>query len=236
MNAIPLKELILKISNLDNLNLEQIHERLEVDGISKLDLSFPDSFYEKIKKFIDEFPTELAEINYGSTEKRIYQAEFKCDELIEYKDECDKIYRLLFPAQDNNSSLLCIKNEPADRVYDGGRWHFDSFRKQYKIFTFLEDVDEDAGPLEIINQTHTNFFKLKEFIIGNLFRLSDFTSTHRLYQSFDDSYVNKLIQNGYMKSPLTCKKGASYIINVSCIHRAGPCYKNNRYAITNYYL
>ena len=118
-----------------------------------------------------------------------------------------------------------------------GRWHLDSFNKQIKVFTFLNDVDDRNGPFEMLPKTHKKIFKISHIFSAKLLQLRDIInrSGDRSYQKIDEKIVEKLNKKGYALKSFTVPAGTIAIVDTSCMHRARPNLKGTRYALTSYY-
>jgi hypothetical protein len=120
-----------------------------------------------------------------------------------------------------------------------GRWHIDSWRPQHKVFLFLNDTTEDSGPFEFILNTNRRGFRLRKALTpGYFFNFRELfrSGVSRPYQSIDDRKIEALIEEGYRAHPIIVKAGTVMIANPSyLIHRARPCTRGKRYALTAYY-
>lgn len=181
---------------------------------------------------------ETAERNYGGTELRIWDSQKRYDLLAEFCGQCDLFISCLLNADTEAYTLLAIRNRPIDSsdiTVQIGRWHIDSFRRQYKIFLFLSDVRESTGPFEFISGTHSPAFKARMAMRGIYFGPKDLFSGDRRYSSLDDAWVNRIATDGYSPVPVLCSAGTVMVVDTSAIHRARPCFEGARYALTAYY-
>jgi ectoine hydroxylase-related dioxygenase (phytanoyl-CoA dioxygenase family) len=106
----------------------------------------------------------------------------------------------------------------------GGGWHKDSFTIQYKTILYLNDVNINNGPFELImnSQRNTNLFKnINNF---NLFQTR-----------FSNKEINNFFSEKNKIKSLGGSAGTLIIVDSSMIHRGRPLYKGCRYALTNYY-
>lgn len=108
----------------------------------------------------------------------------------------------------------------------GGGWHKDSFTTQYKTILYLNDVEIENGPFELVVSSQKNdiWFKICRSFNLNLFQTR---------------FKNKQINHDFVKKnkikTLNGKAGTLIIVDSSVIHRGRPLNKGHRYAITNYY-
>lgn len=190
-----------------------------------------------IKAFIDQFPAEKAEINYGGTEKRIWGSH-KMDLVVQaFGELSEHVMGSVFNARPKVKTVLSYSNHPIppeDRLMTG-RWHLDSLRHQYKLFCFLTRTDEQTGPLEVVPGTHRTSFKLLPLVTGQYISFSDLRNEKRRYQKLDESWVKTQCRKAGGSVPFLCEAGTLILVDTSAIHRARPCLEGHRYALCAYY-
>ena len=109
----------------------------------------------------------------------------------------------------------------------GGGWHRDTrFRTYFKAFIYLNDVDHSNGPLEIIEGSH----KIKEIL-----KLYKNQITKKEKFRFDNFEIQKILNDGFIKTKLLGKKGTLILANTKAIHRGSPLTAGNRFAFTIYF-
>ena len=198
-------------------------------------------YCQEVIKNIDLLSIEKnIEINYRGSEHRVWHAEKKSKPIKLFKNFSDDLMTRLFNKVNESVNVLAIRNKriPNYSKEDNDcRWHMDSLFNQYKVFLFLSDVDEHSGPLQIIKGTHRLTFKIKKIMSGQIIALKDIFSKDgsRSYGSIKDDWINRLIGKENSIKNLNVEKGTIVIVNTSMIHRAKPCIKNIRYALTSYY-
>lgn len=189
--------------------------------------------------FIDHYrPEGTLEQNYGGTEVRIWSAEKLDASLGEFTAASDAFVSDVEGQPIAVEKLLAIRNLAVDASNPAlmkGRWHLDSFRRQLKVFVFLTDTTEESGPFEFIPSTHRGGFKLKALSGGQYIKFQDLFGPTRKYQSLNDDWVDDLDRAGFPSKPVLCRAGTVMIIDTSAVHRARPCTKGSRYALTAYY-
>lgn len=109
----------------------------------------------------------------------------------------------------------------------GGGWHKDSHSNQFKSILYLNDVDNENGPFEIVKNSNQNLINLKLFINSK----KKFPDTRYSNDDIDNIINNN--RNHTIK--ITGKAGNLLLINTSLIHRGSPLKRGCRYAITNYF-
>ena len=201
------------------------------------------NFCEKIKNDIDQITSGPGvEINYGSSETRIWSAQKRFSGVKRFFDDSNQFISSVFKQDLVAGTILAIKNNPLpeeDKKNKLGRWHADSWRPQEKIFLFLSDTTENSGPLEFIPNTHKFFFRFQKALEPGFF-FNHFSmlkkGSIRPYSSIPDSKIEPLFDKGYRSKPVLVKAGTVLLIDTAkLIHRARPCSKDGRYALTAYY-
>jgi hypothetical protein len=190
-----------------------------------------------IKSFIDQYPMKDAEINYGGTEKRIWDSHSKDPVIKAFGDLSDQVMGTVFHAHSKVKTVLSYSNYPVpqeDRQITG-RWHLDSLRHQYKLFCFLTRTEERTGPLEVVPGTHRTVFKLWPLASGSYISRSDLGTGKRRYQKLDEQWVGAQCRKAGGSVPFLCEAGTLILVDTSAIHRARPCLEGHRYALCAYY-
>lgn len=211
--------------------------RLATEGFVILPTPIAEASRHEMIDFIDSVPANKCEINYGGTEKRIWDAHTKSPLIEAFREFSNDLLERLYMRRPDAHTVLAYSNKPIpdDRELASGRWHLDSLRKQVKVFAFLTKTTEKSGPLEILRGTHRSMFKVAEIARGTLLNASLFTTGKRLYQKLPDDQIDRIIASGKNAVPILCEAGAIVIVNTSAIHRARPCFEQGRYALTSYY-
>jgi len=120
-----------------------------------------------------------------------------------------------------------IESTDKDVKYgSGGPWHRDSYFRQFKSLIYLNDVDENNGPFQLIHQSHET--KDNDRKIAEL---------EHMQSSFLQEKVDKIIENDPDRlKTLTGKAGTLVLVDTSIIHRGIPVKNGIRYALTNYFF
>ena len=109
----------------------------------------------------------------------------------------------------------------AGNTGSGGGWHRDSpFTPQFKAITYLSQVDEDNGPFEYINGSHTSFHKLTSKFNPSRMRFSD-----------DDVKDQQGAKRTFVGG-----EGSIIAADTKGLHRGAPIKKGRRYACTVYFF
>ena len=110
----------------------------------------------------------------------------------------------------------------------GGGWHRDSYFRQFKSLLYLNDVNEDNGPFQIIQNSHNRKQKSKDIKSANL---------GSLQVGFEEETVNRILKDEPDRlRTLTGKAGTVIMVDSSAVHRGQPVKKGVRYALTNYFF
>lgn len=110
----------------------------------------------------------------------------------------------------------------------GGGWHRDSAGfKQTKAIVYLTDVNEEHGPFQYLEGSHTS-----------LAVLSDHAKHDRQYNQnrFDENEIEEVLRKGlHPMATLTAKAGTVIVTDTRGLHRGKPIEQGERYALTNYW-
>ena len=93
-------------------------------------------------------------------------------DLGKYSKLSDKISKILTNLSDSIEDSG-FKKDTNENELSSGRWHLDSFNNQIKVFTFLNDVNEENGPFEMIPKTHKKMFKISNVFSAKLLKIQD---------------------------------------------------------------
>lgn len=192
---------------------------------------------EHIKGFIDKYPATYAEINYGGTEKRIWNSQHMDPVILAFGALSDQLIGTVFNAHVQVKTVLSYSNYPIpdDDQLIAGRWHLDSLRTQYKLFCFLTRTEEQTGPLEVVPGSHRAAFKFWSLTSGQYLSFANLGTDKRRYQQLDDRWVEAQCRMAGGAMPFLCEAGTMILVDTSAIHRARPCLKGHRYALCAYY-
>ena len=109
----------------------------------------------------------------------------------------------------------------------GEGWHKDSSFRQFKAFVYLNDVNADNGPFQLIHASHALSDYLHDMRIGGLsFR----------HLRISDDQVNRIVGDTNRLKTLTGARGTLLLVDTAAIHRGCPPIRGTRYALTNYYV
>ena len=107
----------------------------------------------------------------------------------------------------------------------GAGWHKDAYRKQFKSMIYLNKVNNNNGPFQLIKNSNSFFHMLK---VATILKKS-YPNTR-----FDDGEIKKIYKNQDIKT-LTAESGSLILFDPCLTHRGAPLLESKRYAITNYY-
>ena len=219
--------------------MHSLSSSIRKSGVVNLSKTISDENCSVIREFIDNYDSQEAEINYGGTEKRIWNAEKLCPEISEFANFSNEIVSEASGKKMQCYSILAYQNAPCDiNKFGLGRWHCDSFRSQLKDFNFLKPVEPENGPLEILLKTHSSIFKALGLVSGTYISPRDLFSNNmkRKYQRVDEQYINLITKLGIKSRKMTTKdSGESFLVDSSALHRASPLLSGERYALCAYF-
>lgn len=233
-----------RLSNMGQLILksDEIRDKLCCDGVYIAEGIYSGAFCKKVIEFIEQYPAEKdnTELNYGGTELRIWQAHQLNEFVHQFYRDSNQLISTILGQQTMAKDILAMVNapiEPEQTRLMNGRWHIDSFSKQFKVFVFLKDVSSVAGPFEYIPYTHKLSFKWQQALLGHYFAIKNFTSKQieRKYRRLSEGWIKRLNEKGYTSKKVMVSAGTVMIVDTSAIHRASPCLGDNRYVLTAYY-
>jgi hypothetical protein len=222
---------------IDDVDRESVRKNLKNQGFAFLSNRIRAADCAVLRGLIDIAPEAECEINYGGSEKRIWDAHRRIPQIDGFRAFSDNLLGGIFGQIPEAQTVLAYSNRPIphDPELLRGRWHLDSLRRQIKVFAFLTSTTENSGPLELIEGSHKPGFKAIELLRGNLVDLSILSDGKRAYQKLPDHRIDKLLAGGRRAVPMLCDEGSVVIVNTSAIHRARPCFEAGRYALTSYY-
>ena len=108
----------------------------------------------------------------------------------------------------------------------GGGWHKDSpIRTQFKAFVYLNDVNANNGPLEIIKGSHSLSFSIKK----------SFPNFFDKKYRFSNEEIESDREVMQKKEMLCGKAGTLILANTKALHRGKPIIEGYRKALTVYF-
>lgn len=230
-------DIFQKIYN--GINTERARSELANSGWTLLDTQLEGSILDQICAEIDLLAqADGTEVNYGGSEHRVWSAHEKSELIDQFRFFSDKSLSEVVGSMKVSHNILAIRNRTltsADVGLREGRWHLDSFNQQLKMFVFLTEVTLESGPLEMIPGTHALSFKMREALKGHLITPKDLVVGTRQYSRLKDTLITKILSKGYETKVFTVPAGTIALVDTSCVHRARPCVKGERYALTSYY-
>jgi hypothetical protein len=177
--------------------------------------------------------------------QRIYGAEKYSAIVEDYKAKCTRILSAIFDESLTPKWILAMRDKQIDFKTKGekekfvkGRWHYDSWNDQYKIFLFLRDIGPNNGPFEFIPGTN-GWFKTRLALTKPWWLFNPFThffTEKRPYQSISDDKIQQVIDSGLPTMPVIAEQGTMLIVNPSALlHRASPLWEGRRYLAVAYF-
>ena len=235
-----ISEIIHKINYLpkkdENFLINKIINQIKVKGYYKipsfLDEKECDLLIEKYIAFAKNNPEKVS-VESNGCDNRIYGIDrfdksFYIDKVNEIGDAV--FNKFSFKNSSDHFTLFGNIISGEKNLGSGSGWHRDSpFRHQFKTIIYLSDVEEENGPFEYIEKSHTysNVLKTGKHLKK---KLNDFR--------FSNDEINKAINaSSQLKSiKFTAPKGTLLFVDVRGLHRGAPLQKGERFAITRYYM
>lgn len=180
------------------------------------------------------------ETHYAGSEHRVWKAHEKSDIIREFFEFSNGVISRVDDQEQVAYDILAIRNRTLSSSaaeLTQGRWHLDSMRRQLKIFVFLTDVTPESGCFEMIPRSQRMSFKLEHALKGELITLQDIMRNDgsRAYSHLKEQLIERIVARGYESKPFTVPRGTIALVDTSSVHRARPCTKGQRYALTSYY-
>ncbi|MBW3595860.1 MAG: phytanoyl-CoA dioxygenase family protein [Planctomycetes bacterium] len=114
-----------------------------------------------------------------------------------------------------------------DGLGSGGGWHRDGFFPEIKAILYLNDVDGETGPFQILEGSHARGQVLRDMRTADL----------RFLQNRIDLQADALVEHDPSRhKSLSGGAGTLLLFDTSAIHRGAPLRRGVRYALTNYIL
>ena len=218
-----------------NLEINQYAAQLKKHGFVVINNYLSKQKCDKIKEIIDNFIKYNPKLIWNDkhkSDRRIYGAENISKEvkaLVEGYINFTKLIGRNYIQQDIDLYMMMANKTEykANNEGSGDGWHKDSYSKQFKSIIYLNDVDENNGPFQIINKSNSNLFMLNLFLtLKNKYPSTRFTS---------DEILNVLKVKKEKLIDIKGLAGSLILVDTSLIHRGKPLVKNTRYALTNYF-
>lgn len=231
--ALEYKELKLnkQVVSLNTEELELLNE-LQKNGVVAIPNFFTD---EECQEMIDVFET--------IDDK--YAQKIKNDRRIFGIEKLSKIHKKLYHDNEMFKRIgeayvgdeLVLQTTMAAKIVSdndvefgsGGCWHRDSFSRQFKAVTYLDDVTIDNGPFMYIKGSHTmrNIKKIINELEGH---------TPGDYR-YSNEEINKI--QGILNETITyftAPKGTLVLADIRGLHTGMPIKSGHRYTLFNYYI
>ena len=216
--------------NLDQLTLKHLHN-LHTQGYSTIPNYINRDQCALYRNEIDTLISQHTELLHRNIDdQRIYGVENISEQLKSFsKDPFLQEVATAYNQIISKTAFTLAARLPFSpgNIGSGGGWHRDSCIKQIKAILYLSDVDEENGPFQLIEKSHT----LKN-------KLLDGKITHQPYMGyrFTQEQVEKILSKEPKRAiTFAASAGTLILVDTSCIHRGKPILKGCRHALFNYY-
>ncbi len=225
----------------DRLKTPELRKEFREKEICVFENVVDHNFVDQIRGIIDKSIEETTdhEVGFSGSMTRIWHAD-QLDPLISEIKKAGVSLTEYFSRKNNSCFTVLAQRDlastPPSRDIDN-RWHFDSFRRQIKLFLFLTDVTSSNGPFSFI-QTSSKWARFQILYDLGFFSIETLSSPTRCYQSIPDKYVNSLLskKSGFSLREVQVPKGSLMLVNTSrYMHRAKPIENGYRYLLSLYF-
>jgi hypothetical protein len=114
-------------------------------------------------------------------------------------------------------------------IGSGGDWHRDSgYLNQFKLIIFLNGTDENNGPFEIVEKSHS---------ISSILKVCKYFGLNKSVTRFKNSEIQSLLkssENDFKIKSFHLNPGDAIFVNTRAIHRGKPAKRGGRLALTSY--
>lgn len=217
-----------------NLGIQKLFKEVEEKGFFVIE-NFWDE--KKCNNCIRDFKNLIKKKNkhlqHYPTDIRLFGAEHLSENISNFAN--DLFLELIANVYMNETTVNVFtlinrvkKEKSSDNYGSGGSWHKDSSFRQLKAFLYLCDVNQNNGPLQLIEGSH----KINNYLNHICLSKIQFRSLR-----INEGQVSKIIKKNKEKlKTFVGKKGTLIIADTACIHRGKPPQNGKRYVLTNYYL
>lgn len=226
-------ELLLDRKHAINVDVdEEINSNIEKNGYHIIENYLDEAQCDEIQQDIDQLIHDYQDQIWVDEEKsdhRIFGAELASKSISKFHsdDHLKSVGEGYIGTSLVNHMTLAARLEAMEKnLGSGGGWHRDSsYEQQFKAIVYLTDVDENNGPFEYIEGSHTtrNVVQTINYGINN--------------NRYSPEEVDELIEKkGWKKKTFIGGSGMLILTDTRGLHRGKPIQKGKRYALTNYYI
>ena len=214
-----------------NFKEKKLLHNLKVHGYVVIENFVSDEICDYIIKKIDyifeNYPTKFWKDNENS-DNRIFGAQIADKKIMNYYNDSfiKKIGEAYLDSKMKN--VMTMANRVTflpNNKGSGLGWHKDAYRKQFKSMLYLNDVNENNGPFQLLKKSNK---------ILNLIKVAI-----KLQKTCPDTRFSKFEIEKISKSEdiitLAGRRGTLILFDPSLTHRGKPLKNFKRYALTNYY-
>jgi ectoine hydroxylase-related dioxygenase (phytanoyl-CoA dioxygenase family) len=165
-------------------------------------------------------------VDKNFSDQRLFKFQLTSKKTLQLLDNylVNNTYKMISGWKNPQKTIMANKVSFQDNnLGSGGGWHRDSpVRTQFKAFVYLNDVNDENGPLQIIPKTHNQRYLLEK-------------SHDKKINWKDFRFQDEQISEKNDVKTLSFKKGSIILANTKCLHRGKPLKEGVRYALTFYF-
>jgi len=230
---------ILRFFNFKKAKLDKeelkILKTLKKDGIVVIPNYFSKEQCKTMKKEFDKF-VENHSVYCKENERRV----FGIEKLSQYVNEVFSKDRLSWRVCESylgekmvlQSTMMARIDYKENIEYgSGGSWHRDSFSRQVKSITYLEDMNDENGPFMFIKGTHKISSILKVLFFLKRKRAS---ANYSRLSNKDIESAKSLLRKDISYFP--CRAGTLILADIRGLHTTRYLKSGHAYSLFNYYV
>ena len=181
----------------------------------------------KLIIFFENYPAKIWKDDQKS-DNRIFGAQIADKKIMEYFNDnfIKKIGEAYLGFKIKNVMTMANESDfSSSNNGSGNGWHKDAYRKQFKSLLYLNNVDKNNGPFQLLKRSNKIFNLIKVAI-----------KLQKTYPDtrFSENEIEKISRSENVTT-LEGRRGTLILFDPSLTHRGSPLKSSKRYALTNYY-
>lgn len=214
-----------------NFKEKKLLHNLKIHGYAVIENFASEEICEHIIKKIDyifeNYPAKIWKDDQKS-DNRIFGAQIADKKIMEYFNDnfIKKIGEAYLGFKIKNAMSMANRvTFSSNNNGSGNGWHKDAYRKQFKSMLYLNNVDKNNGPFQLLKRSNKIFNLIKVVI-----------KLQKTYPDtrFSENEIEKISRSEDVIT-LDGRRGTLILFDPSLTHRGSPLKSSRRYALTNYY-